>query len=61
MNDYVIAQNTKYIDVIISGHSHVLLTDAPVKNANEKPVTIAQMGKSGFYLGKIILYLEKKK
>jgi len=60
MNDYVIAAKTKYIDVIIGGHSHSLITDTHVKNADGKPMVIAQMGKSGMYLGKVELEVEKK-
>jgi len=59
-NDFEIAHQTHFIDVIVGGHSHSLITDTIEKNADGKPVVIAQMGKSGFYLGRIDLQLEKK-
>ncbi len=60
VNDYEIAHKTRYIDVIIGGHSHSMITDTTQKNAAGKPIVIAQMGKSGLYLGKVELELEKK-
>ncbi len=60
VNDYEIAHKTRYIDVIIGGHSHSMITDVNVKNALGKPIVIAQMGKSGLYLGRIDLELEKR-
>jgi len=60
VNDFVIARKTKYIDVIIGGHSHSMITNTTVKNAVGKTMVIAQMGKSGMYLGEVELELEKK-
>ena len=60
VNDFEIAHKTKYIDVIIGGHSHSLITNTNVKNASGKSIVIAQMGKSGMYLGKVELEIEKK-
>jgi len=60
VNDFEIARKTRYIDVIIGGHSHTLITNTTVKNAAGKPMVIAQMGKSGLYLGRVDLELEKK-
>jgi 5'-nucleotidase len=60
VNDYEIAQKTRFIDVIVGGHSHSLLTNVTEKNVLGKPVVIAQMGKSGFSLGEIDLSLEKR-
>ena len=60
MNDFVIAAKTQYIDVIIGGHSHSMITNVQVKNAAGKPMVIAQMGKSGLYLGEVELEMEKK-
>jgi len=60
VSDYEIARSTRYIDLIIGGHSHNLITDTKVKNAAGKNMVIAQMGKSGFYLGRVELELEKK-
>jgi 2',3'-cyclic-nucleotide 2'-phosphodiesterase (5'-nucleotidase family) len=45
---------------MIGGHSHQIITQTNLKNAAGKPVVLAQMGKSGLYLGRIDLELEKK-
>jgi len=37
-----------------------MITNTTEKNAVGKPVVIAQMGKSGLFLGKVELELEKK-
>lgn len=60
VNDFDVAQATKYIDIIIGGHSHTMLVDAKTNNAIGKKVIIEQMGKSGLYLGRIDLEVEKK-
>ena len=58
MNDYVIAQNTSYINVIISAHSHELKNDT-VENRDGRKIIIAQEAKSGAYLGRVDLTIEK--
>lgn len=59
-NDYNLARATKYIDVIIGGHSHTMIADnTTVLNKEAKPVVLSQMGKSGLYLGIIKLELVK--
>lgn len=60
VNDFEIAHKTLYIDVIIGGHSHSMITNTTEKNAAGKPIVIAQMGKSGLYLGRVDLEVEKK-
>ena len=60
VNDFSVAHATKYIDVIIGGHSHSMLQNVKTNHAAGKKVIIAQVGKSGLYLGKIELELEKK-
>ena len=59
VTDYEIAHNTRYIDVIIGGHSHSLIQNTTEINAAGKPIVIAQMGKSGLYLGKVELEISK--
>ena len=61
VNDFNIAHETKYIDIIIGGHSHSMLENVKTNNAIGKKVVIAQAGKSGLYLGRIDIELEKKK
>jgi 5'-nucleotidase len=60
INDFKLARKSKNIDVIIGGHSHTMLENTRTNNADGKPVTIAQMAKSGLYLGRIDLELVKK-
>jgi 5'-nucleotidase len=60
VNDFEVAHKTRYIDVIIGGHSHSMITNATVKNAVGKSMVIAQMAKSGLFLGRVEIYLEKK-
>ena len=60
VNDFEIARKTKFIDVIIGGHSHTMLEYTKTQNAAGREVIIAQMAKSGFYLGRIDLLLTKK-
>jgi 5'-nucleotidase len=60
VNDFEMARKTRFIDVIIGGHSHSMITNTTLKNAVGKPVVIAQMAKSGWYLGQVELELEKK-
>ena len=59
-HDYQLAEQSRNIDVIIGGHSHSLVENVTRKNAQGKAVVIAQMGKSGLYLGRVELELEKK-
>lgn len=61
VNDFNIAHETKYIDIIIGGHSHSMLENVKTNNPIGKKVVIAQVGKSGLYLGRIDIELEKKK
>jgi 5'-nucleotidase len=60
VNDFTVAHQTKHIDIILGGHSHSLLENTKTNNADGKKVIIAQMGKSGLYLGRIDLELKKK-
>ena len=60
VNDFEIARKTKFIDVIIGGHSHTMLENTKTQNAAGREVIIAQMAKRGFYLGRIDLQLSKK-
>jgi 5'-nucleotidase len=60
VNDFEIAHKTRYIDLIIGGHSHSMITNTTEHNAADKPIVIAQMAKSGLYLGRVDLEFEKK-
>lgn len=60
VNDFTIARATKNIDVIIGGHSHSMLENVKTTNAAGNKVVIAQMAKSGLYLGRIDLEFTRK-
>jgi len=55
--DFEMAQVTRGIDVIIGGHTHQLYDNLRVPNADGDTIALCQMGKSGAYLGKIVLDL----
>lgn len=58
VNDFDIARNTQYIDLIIGGHSHQMLVNVSTPNAEGRKVMIAQSGRSGLFLGRIDITLE---
>ena len=60
VTDFDIVRATKHIDVIIGGHSHQIIENTTEKNLDGREIIIAQMGKSGLYIGRIDLELEKK-
>ncbi len=59
-NDFMLVQNSRNIDVVIGGHSHELIANTTAKNLDGRDIIVAQAGKSGLYLGRIDLVLEKK-
>lgn len=61
INDFIVAQKTEHVDVFIGGHSHTMLENVKTNNAKGKPVLIAQMARSGLYLGRIDLVLTEDK
>lgn len=56
--DLDLARNSKDIDVIVGGHTHTMLVNEKVPNQLGDSVLIAQMGKSGAYLGCMKLKFE---
>jgi len=58
--DIDVARNTRHVDIIIGGHSHVILENTTEQNLDGNNVIIAQIGRSGFYLGRIDLELRRK-
>ena len=57
-----IAFGHKHIDLILGGHSHTFLKRLVyVKDLDGREVGIDQNGKSGIFVGKMVLDLEKKK
>lgn len=55
--DTALVAHTRGIDVVVGGHTHKLYDNLRVKNLDGKSIPVCQMGKSGVYLGKIVLDL----
>lgn len=56
-DDVTMASMTRGIDVIIGGHTHKLIPDLRVANADGDSIPVVQMGKVGANVGKIVLSL----
>jgi 5'-nucleotidase len=62
VSDLVLAKETRGIDLIIGGHTHTFLDEPTIiKNADEKPVIVNQVGWGGVRLGRIDFRLNDKK
>lgn len=62
VDDRKLAEQSKYIDLIIGGHSHTFMKKPEIiKNQESKDVLVYQTGKHAAYVGKIELELEKLK
>lgn len=58
--DQYLISHTKDIDVVLGGHSHTTFNELRyVTNSEGKEVGVDQNGKSGIYVGKLILNLDK--
>lgn len=62
VSDLVLAKNSRYIDLIIGGHTHTFL-DKPteVKNLDNEITLVNQTGRSGVNLGRVDFILDKQK
>ena len=62
VSDLVLAKNSRYIDLIIGGHTHTFL-DKPteVKNLDNEVTLVNQTGRSGVNLGRVDFILNKQK
>lgn len=60
ISDVEFAKQSRFIDLIIGGHTHTFL-DKPLvsKNRDGKDVCVAQVGWAGIKLGRIDIYLDK--
>ncbi len=58
--DVEMAAETRDIDVIIGGHTHKVYDNLRICNLDGIEVPVAQMGKSGVNVGKIVLTLQEK-
>lgn len=62
ISDEELIAQTRGIDLVLGGHSHSFLKELVfVKDLDGKEVGVDQNGKSGLYIGKMILDLSKKK
>ena len=62
ISDEEVVAGTRGIDLILGGHSHTFLKKLVyVKDLDGRAVGIDQNGKSGIFVGKMVLDLEKKK
>jgi 5'-nucleotidase len=61
ISDVEFAKQSRFIDLIIGGHTHTFL-DKPLvsKNRDGAAVCVAQVGWAGIKLGRIDIYLDKK-
>ena len=61
VSDEEMVAGTRGIDLVLGGHSHTFLKELLyVNNKDGKPVGIDQNGKSGIYVGKMVLTLNRK-
>ena len=57
MSDIILAENSKYIDLIVGGHSHTFLPEPyKVRNLEGKVVPIVQTGAKTRYIGRFDIY-----
>lgn len=55
--DSAMVAQTRGIDVVVGGHTHILYDHFRVANLDGDSIPLCQMAKSGIYLGKIVLGL----
>ena len=61
ISDYILASKSKYIDLIIGGHTHTFMTKPEtVKNMDSKIVQIVQVGWGGINIGRIDYFFDQK-
>lgn len=62
VSDHVLAEQSENIDLIIGGHTHTFLDQPEIlKNRQDKPVMINQVGWAGIALGRLDISFEKNK
>lgn len=57
--DTYLAAHSHNIDLIIGGHTHKVVEQKEVTDLDGKPVLLTQAGKSGLFIGKIMLSLQQ--
>lgn len=58
--DAELVKQTRGIDLIIGGHTHQKYLDLRLPNLDGDSIPLCQIGKSGTYLGKIVINLDSK-
>jgi len=62
VNDKVLAAESEDIDLIIGGHTHTFMREPDlIKNKNDEPVMVHQVGWAGIVLGRIDVVFEKNR
>ena len=59
LSDVELAQSTRNIDIIIGGHTHKIVTNYYIPNLDGDSVLLAQMGKAGARMGKILVQMQE--
>ena len=61
MNDKVMMAKTRNIDLVLGGHSQSMFKELKyAKNLDGKSIGNDQNGKSGIYVGKLVIDMKKK-
>jgi len=61
MGDITVAKKSRYIDVILGGHTHTFMSEPDRElNADGHEVVINQTGVNGIYFGRLDIVMEKK-
>ncbi|HIA10821.1 MAG TPA: bifunctional metallophosphatase/5'-nucleotidase [Flavobacteriales bacterium] len=61
VSDHIIAKKSKYIDIILGGHTHSFFDNAlKYKNSDNKEILICQAGCYGLRMGRVDYFFEKK-
>jgi 5'-nucleotidase len=56
ISDVILAQNVKYTDLIIGGHTHTFLEQpVSIKNKNNTETLVTQVGWAGIWLGQLVI------
>ena len=62
ISDFILAEQTKNIDLIIGGHTHTFLNTPVTKiNSEQKQMLISQVGWAGIKVGQIDYFFSQKK
>lgn len=61
VDDHEMIAGSKYIDIVLGGHSHTYLDKLEyVKNAEGKDVAVDQNGKHGIWIGRLVVRMGKR-